>query len=223
MGGDRKSKAASPELISDPQERAKREVDNGLRQFDAVVHTIDRFIAEGRPFRLRPSTILGLHRIALDGISSFAGNFRPSTVTIGGSRHQPPGAHLVPELVEELCDYVNEHWEKATPFHLAAYVMWRINWIPPFDDGNGRTSRAVSYPVLCMRLRSRLPGLRTVPDLISENKAPYYAALESADTAFANGAVDVSELEKLLEELLAAQFLSIIEAAKGSRAAYPDP
>ena len=55
-----------------------------------------------------------LHREALAGISSYAGNYRPAGVEIEGSKHQPPGAHLVPEFVEELCDYVNEHLEAAT-------------------------------------------------------------------------------------------------------------
>src|SRR5262249_29382497 len=39
----------------------------------------------------------------LAGISVFAGNFRPAGVEIEGSKHQPPGAHLVRELIEELC------------------------------------------------------------------------------------------------------------------------
>jgi len=28
-------------------------------------------------------------------------------------KHQPPGAHLVPELLEQLCDYVNDHWKAS--------------------------------------------------------------------------------------------------------------
>jgi len=214
---DRKSKAASPELISDSDERARREVANGFRQFDAVLEMVEQHRAERRPFKLRLSAILTLHRFALEGISSFAGNFRPSTVEIGGSAHTPVGAHLVPGLVEEMCDYVNEHWETATPLHLAAYVMWRINWIHPFDDGNGRTSRAVSYLVLCMKLGDRLPGTRTIPDQIATNKTPYYRALEAADAALrTRNKVDVSALEGLLEEMLAAQLLTVVEKASGS-------
>jgi hypothetical protein len=33
----------------------------------------------------------------------------------------------------------------ATAIHLAAYLMWRLNWIHPFADGNGRTARMTSY------------------------------------------------------------------------------
>jgi len=215
-GGDRKSRAASPVLITDPDERARKEAANGLAQYDAVVSLVEQHRDEKRPFKLRLSTILALHRVALEGISSFAGNFRPSTVEILGSKHEPIPAHLVPEHVEEMCDYVNDNWQAAAPLHLAAYMMWRLNWIHPFDDGNGRTSRAVSYLVLCMRLGYPLPGTNTIPEQIAANKNPYYDALELADAAWKNGQIDVSALEKLLGDYLSAQLVGVVEQATGS-------
>jgi len=151
MVQDRHSKALDAELIADPDERAKREARNGLRQFDTVVEMIDYWLQPERPFKLRLSAILHLQRVALDGISAYAGNFRPAGIKIGGSKHDPVGAHLVAEEVERFCDYVNENWNKSA-IHLAAYALWRLNWIHPFTDGNGRTARAVSYLILCVRL-----------------------------------------------------------------------
>src|SRR2546423_1877809 len=106
---DRHSKALEAELISDPDARAEAEATNGIRQFDAVVELIDYFLSPDRQVKLRPSHLLHLHRIALDGISSYAGNYRPAGIEIQGSRHQPVGAHLVPEQIEEMCDYINEN------------------------------------------------------------------------------------------------------------------
>lgn len=150
MTGDererRDSRALEPELIRDPHAKAAAETRNGLRQYDAAIATIQTALERGS-FKLRPSLILTLHREALAGISSYAGNYRPGGVAIKGSRHEPVPAHLVPALVETVCDYVNDHWEQSTPIHLAAYLMWRLNWIHPFADGNGRTSRIVSYLV----------------------------------------------------------------------------
>lgn len=176
----RDSRALEPQLITDPQARAEAEARNVLRQYDAGLATIQSALDTGA-FKLRPSLILGLHREALSGISMFAGNFRPGGVEIRGSRHEPVGAHLVPELVEDLCDYVNEHWERSTPIHLAACVMWRLNWIHPFADGNGRTSRIVSYVVLSIRAGAILPGTPTIPDQIVDNRIPYFDALDGAD------------------------------------------
>jgi len=210
---ERHSKALEIELISDPEEKARQEAKNGLRQFDEVIERINYSLQPERPFKLRPSAILSLHRRALEGISSFAGVPRPGGIEIKGSKHQPPGAHLVAELLEQLCDYINENWAKSSPLHVAAYTLWRMNWIHPFVDGNGRTSRAVSYLVLCVRLGYVLPGTQTIPEQISRNKDPYYKALEAADQANAAGTIDVTEMEKLLESLLAAQLVSVIDAA----------
>jgi Fic family protein len=215
---ERKSKAADPVLITDDNERAKREADNGLRQASEVLAIIEHYRDTKSPFKLRPSMIVSLQRIALEGISAFAGLTRPADVKIGGSRHEPPAAYLVPELLEHLCDYVNENWETASALHLAAYVMWRLNWVHPFVDGNGRTSRAVSYLVLCIRLGYPLPGTNTIPEQISTNKQPYYDDLEAADDAWRKTEkVDVSRLESLLERYLSAQLVGVFEQATGSQ------
>ncbi|MEO8050876.1 MAG: Fic family protein [Acidobacteriota bacterium] len=149
-------------------------------------------------------------------MSSYAGNFRPAGIAIGGSRHTPPGAHIVPGLVEEMCDYVNEHWAKLSALHLAAYVLWRLNWIHPFTDGNGRTARAVSYLVLCLRIGHPLYGSNSVPGQISQDKTPYYDALEEADMAYADGHINVARIETLLDTLLARQLLGVLEGARGA-------
>ncbi len=211
---ERHSKALEIELISDLKQKARQEAENGLRQYDEVLERITYSLQPERPFKLRPSAILSLHRRALEGISSFAGVFRPGGIEIKGSKHTPPGAHLVPELLEQMCDYINENWTKLSPLHLAAYALWRMNWIHPFVDGNGRTSRVVSYLVLCVRLGYVLPGTITIPEQISKNKDPYYQALEAADRANASGKLDLTEKEHLLESLLANQLVSVLDSAR---------
>ena len=158
---------------------------------------------------------MSLQREALAGISSYAGNYRPGGVAIEGSKHEPVGAHLVPELIEEMCDYVNDHWNESTPLHLAAYLMWRLNWIHPFADGNGRTSRIISYVVLSIRAGAVLPGTPTIPDQIVDNRTPYFEALDAADSAYRDGKIDVSKMEALLARLLAKQRASFYQAAGG--------
>jgi fido (protein-threonine AMPylation protein) len=168
----RHSHARDAELIQDPVLLAEREALNGLRQFDTVVQMVEYHLHPERPFRFRPSHLLKLNRDALDGISSYAGNYRPGPIEIKGSKHQPPGAHMVPELVEELCDYVNANWATQTAMHLASYVMWKLNWIHPFADGNGRTSRTASCLVLCLKIGYLLPGKKTIRIKYRATKTP---------------------------------------------------
>lgn len=214
---DRHSKASEAELVTDPDEKARLEAKNGIRQFDLAIELIEYWLHPDRPFRLRPSAIMALNRAALEGLERFAGVYRPGAVKIGGSKHTPPAAHLVPELVEELCDYVNEHWGRS-PIHLASYVMWRLNWIHPFVDGNGRTTRTTSFVVMCVRLGYRVPGSDTIPDQISRNKEPYYDALELADARYdREQKIDVSAMETLLGSLLANQLATVLHAARAER------
>lgn len=211
----RHSQAEEAEIVSDPQIRAELEARNGLCQLDLGIRIIEDAISKGRAFRFRPSMLLSLHREALQGLSSFAGNWRPAGVGIEGSNHQPIGGHLVAEAVEDMCDYVNSHWETETAIHLAAYIMWRLNWIHPFSDGNGRTSRIASYVILSVKLGFVLPGDYTIPDQIVENRVPYFKALEAADLADKDGRVDVTAMETLLEQLLARQLTKVLDSASG--------
>jgi Fic family protein len=214
---DRHSEALEVELVTDPNQKAAREAENVLRQFNTAIEQIEYSLQPDRPFKLRASAILTLNRIALDGLNRYAGNYRPGDVEILGSKHKPPPAHLVPELVEGLCDYVNENWSRS-PIHLAAYVMWRLNWIHPFADGNGRTTRVISFVVLCVRLGYRVPGSNTVPEQISRDKKPYYDALELADTVYEKESkVDVSAMETLVGTLLTNQLAAVIHDARADQ------
>ena len=106
---DRESKPDLEEIPTDPEEIARREARNALRQFDTVVELIESANRSEKAFKLRPSTILELNRVAIEGVNEFAGVYRPHPVGIIGSDHNPPSSRDVPTLVEEMCDYVNEH------------------------------------------------------------------------------------------------------------------
>ena len=121
---------------------------------------------------------------------------------------------MVSEETEHLCKYVNDNWSTKSALHLAAYVLWRLNWIHPFADGNGRTARTVSYVVLSIKLDGLLPGVPTIPDQIANDKQPYYLALEAADSAWkVTQQVDVSQLESMLEGMLARQLVAAVSSA----------
>lgn len=214
-GTRRHSVASDASVITDPHRQAEAEARNGLLQFDLARNMIVDALDKGGSWKLRPSGILSLHRQALQGISNYAGNFRPASVEIQGSHHKPVDAFRVPELIEDMCDYVNDHWSDATAVHLSSFIMWRLNWIHPFSDGNGRTSRMVSYLVLSIKLGLLLPGKNTIPDQIVDNRGPYFSALEHADRSPLDGPYDLSEMETLLENMLAKQLAGVMEAATG--------
>jgi|ERR1051326_725279 hypothetical protein len=131
MSDDRRSSAQEPPLVTDRRRIVELESENSLRQFDAGMQELDRWL-ENANYKLRPSLLLNLNRFALEGLSKYAGLYRPDDVVIEGSAHSPGAADKVPALVEEFCDYVNDNWSSKSAAHLAAYALWRLNWIHPF-------------------------------------------------------------------------------------------
>lgn len=171
LGRRSPQQAEDAQLLTDPDEIARREAENGLRQFNLAIEIIATYVRDReRPFKLRAGPILQLHKAALDGLHRLAGTFRNTPVKIGGSLHQPPEAAFVSDEVQSMCEYVNDNWSTKSAVHLAAYVLWKMNWIHPFADGNGRTARAISYVVLSIKLDSLLPGTPTIPEQIAADK-----------------------------------------------------
>jgi Fic family protein len=101
--------------------------------------------------------------------------------------------------------HVHENWFIYTPTEVAAYALWRMNWIHPFIEGNGRTARAVSYYLLSVRHGAVLGGKKIVLERIKEDRAGYEHALEAADHVWDQGQLDFSEMEEYLAGLLQAQ------------------
>jgi fido (protein-threonine AMPylation protein) len=201
-----------PPLYRTQEEKRSIEARNGALQFLAVLAEIEDWKPESK---LTEKLIKGLQYRAIVNLYSCAGEFRDGPVRIEGVDHQPPDHSEVPLLVEQMCWYVNEHWQDRSPVHLAAYVMWRLNWIHPFFGGNGRTSRSTAYLVLCAKLGFRLPGETTIADYIVAARDAYINALQAADKAWLAGTVDLTAMEDLLEGLLAKQLLAVVVQATG--------
>ena len=85
--------------------------------------------------------------------SQVAGLVRARQNWIGGNDHNPCGADFVPAppedvepLLLDLCQAIGE--ESLPPLVQAAMVHAQFETIHPFDDGNGRTGRALVHVVL---------------------------------------------------------------------------
>ncbi|MER8394733.1 Fic family protein [Mesorhizobium sp. M1340] len=191
------------------------EIENGFRQYDLTLDVIRYYLEPDRPFALRVPLILDLQREAVQGIEAEPGEIRKNPAGIHKSKHSPPPPHLVTTHLTEFCDYINDNWHERTAFYLSAYAMWRLNWIHPFADGNGRTSRALSYLLLSTKLGYVLPGSPTIPQQIETDNSHYIEALEMADEAASKGEEDISEMENMIRAMLAKQLISVIDQAGG--------
>ena len=109
--------------------------------------------------------------------------------------------------MDDFVNYVNLKWETTEPVLLASYVLWRLNYIHPFINGNGRTARAACYFVLCVKAGGLLSGDTILPELLHQNRDRYVKALKKVDAAYTgpNKELDLSPVGNLIDELLKEQ------------------
>ena len=191
----------------DPVLFARIQEQNLLRQYDLLTNCVE--IALSKDIEAFDKyTLWALNAAAVANIAQFGGRFRNQPIYVGN--HIPPHFNAVPNLVDEFLSVIHENWTiNVHPTVLPAYALWRLNWIHPFIEGNGRTARAACYLLMCLRHGALLPGKKIVPERIRENRTPYYAALRAADQHWANGHFNVDELAEYLAGLLKDQLLDV--------------
>lgn len=183
------------------------EIANGNRQYDFLHSIVAASIQLGRPF-LSQQIIKALNYHAICCLHSHAGEYRPCPVQVGDDYH-PPAHFRVQALMDDFVNQVNRNWELIDPVALAAWVLWQINNIHPFINGNGRTARASAYYILCVSTGGPLPGAPILPELLRQNRAEYVEHLKTADKAYEKtGHPDLGPLHQMLSRLLQAQLSS---------------
>jgi Fic family protein len=126
-----------------------------LANIDAMQLSIERAAdLEG----MRPADLLDIHRVLLERTPNLqiAGRLRTTQNWIGGNDYNPCGAAFVPpppeevdRLIDDLCAFVND--VALPPLVQAAIAHAQFETIHPFEDGNGRTGRALVQVVLRRR------------------------------------------------------------------------
>jgi Fic family protein len=193
--------ADNPELYAHIQQQ------NLLRQYDLLTNCIEICLSKGIE-SFDKYVLWFLNAAAVSNIAQFGGRFREQPIYVGD--HIPPHFEKVPNLVDQCLSVIHETWTiDEHPTLLPAYVLWRLNWIHPFIEGNGRTARAACYLLICLRQGRLLPGRKIVPERIQEDRQPYYAALQAADRAWADGQFNVNELALYLARLLTEQLRDV--------------
>jgi Fic family protein len=195
----------------DPALFAKIEERNLLRQYDLLSNCIEIGLKKGIE-SFDKYTLWALNHAAVANVWQLGGRYREEPILVGD--HIPPHFSDVPNEMDRFFSFIHENWTiHDHPTIIAAYALWRLNWIHPFIEGNGRTARAACYYLICMKEGKLLGGTKTVPERIRENRVPYIAALKAADLGWVKGQYDLRMLAAYLETLLKGQ---IAESATNS-------
>jgi len=204
-------------LLCPPEQKEQLENENADSQLEYITYLVDDLAAT----ELRESHVLKLHQLAIEGIYPCGAQYRDArhSVWIDGSEHDLPDVAAVPALVRDAVDWINEQKRHRSALELAAFSLWRMNWIHPFKGGNGRTSRAVAYLIVCMGNGKMLPGTPSMPAIICDEHEEYVRVLRVCDkNALARpDDPDFSDMAMFLENALTKQLAAAINRLKQSR------
>lgn len=97
-----------------------------------------------------------LHKIVVEKLtpppqgegSNTPGIYRNVNVEIQDSDHRPPDMLHVTSYMEELFNFINKKDEEKYDLLKIAIAHHRFTWIHPFDNGNGRVVRLLTYAML---------------------------------------------------------------------------
>jgi Fic family protein len=127
-----------------------------LANIDAMQLAIERAVeADG----ISAADLTAIHRLLMaraPNAKTVAGRFREVQNWVGGNDYNPCEADYVPpppeevaDLLADLCRFCND--EALPPLMQAAIAHAQFETIHPFDDGNGRTGRALVQVILRRR------------------------------------------------------------------------
>jgi len=116
------------------------------------------------------------------------GKFRQEEVGIGHSSHLPPPPWEIVQLMKELVTFMNTDHAPKYDLIKAAQFHHRFVWIHPFENGNGRMARLLTY-ALMIKQGFRLNNSRIInpTSVFCMDRNLYYKMLSIADNGTKEG------------------------------------
>jgi Fic family protein len=165
----------------DAPDRDIYEVQNYLN----ALRYIEKLVAEKKP--TTEKVILQIHKLvtAKTMDAKFCGKYRPGPIYVVRRRfgmpqetlYTGPDAKKVPKLMKDFIVWLKESEEKEiNPVIVAAIAHLEIAAIHPFNDGNGRTARALATLILYQRGYD-FRRLFALEDYYNTDRPAYYQAV----------------------------------------------
>lgn len=132
------------------------------------------------------SFVYKLHKITVSSLTREGdrtpGELRKGNVQITGSNHLPPDAAHVDHYMEELLSFINRIDEPKYDLLKTALAHHRFCWTHPFNNGNGRAVRLVTYAMLIKQGFKVKSGRILNPTAVfCSDRDKYYAMLSEGD------------------------------------------
>lgn len=156
-----------------------------ISNIEACVKLIDHEFDVNQEFKVSEFFIKQLHGVLTKDLSiegsKEPGMYRNHDVSITQSKHKPPEFIKVPEMMKSLFDFINREDPLQADLLKVAIAHHYFVWVHPFDNGNGRMARLLTY--IMLKQYGFFKVLFMNPSAIfCEDRNLYIEYLEKADT-----------------------------------------
>jgi Fic family protein len=124
--------------------------------------------------------------------STTPGVYRKTNAKITHSKHKPPDHSQVDRYMEELFRFIGRKDAEKYDLIKTAVAHHRFTWIHPFDNGNGRTVRLLTYAMLTKQgfqvsAGNQVGRILNPTAIFCNDRNRYYDALSWADAGTGEG------------------------------------
>jgi len=178
----------------------KKKVVGPKNQITEVVNALELYDRLSDFDAPKEKDLLKAHGLLLRDLGN-AGKYRKGAVGVfKGSQvsHVAPSAKQVPRLMQNLFHFLSK--DKETPWLIKACIFqYELEFIHPFEDGNGRMGRL--WQQLLLMRQSPVFEFVSVETLIHKRQSQYYKVLEQSDRSGDSTPFIEFSLELILESL----------------------
>ncbi len=168
-----------------PRNTGERMICNNYATMEHIEKTLDR--------EMSIDLMLEMHKIIVNGTlhegPEWEGRFREDNETVVGDTdkeevvfHVPPKYELIPDLVQKLCNFINEDSKEFVhPITKGIIIHYLVGYIHPFVNGNGRFARLMYYWYV-MKKNYWLMEYTSISRIIKNSKTKYGLAYQYSET-----------------------------------------
>lgn len=139
-------------VISKFDEDSKRDDVKEIQNIENAIEYVNTCYQEDSNFKISCYFLKELHTLITKDLevegSKEGGKFRSCNVRIKNAKHTPPDMIMVNDYMEQLVNWINKEDKMQMQLLKVAIAHHCFTWIHPFDNGNGRMSRILTYSML---------------------------------------------------------------------------
>jgi len=161
-----------------------------VKNYLSALKYIEKIVTDKKP--ITEKVILKIHKLVTDKTLAiqYSGHYRPGPIYVVRRRFGVPQETLytgpetkqVPKLMTDFIDWLrNSEGKEVNPVIVAGIAHLEIAAIHPFNDGNGRTARALATLMLYLRGYD-FRRLFALEDYYNTDRQSYYKAINLGKT-----------------------------------------